>query len=140
MLAARRAFEPDDIARFFALLPRSLNGVPLRHALEPRHESFRNAQFEQLARDHDVAVVFGDDDEFPCVDFDTASFTYARLQRMEENCPTGYSKARLEEFAARAMAQRAAGKDVYSFLINGAKIRAPQAALALQEMLGIARP
>ncbi|WP_343030278.1 DUF72 domain-containing protein [Sphingomonas ginsengisoli (ex An et al. 2013)] len=140
MLAARRSFDAEDIARFFELLPRSLDGLPLRHALEPRHESFRDARFEQLARDHDVAVVFGDDDEFPCIDMDTANFTYARLQRMREECPTGYPADRLADFASRARAQATAGKDAYVFMINGAKVRAPQAALDLQDLLGIARP
>lgn len=139
MFAARRAFDREDVARFLELLPRSLGGLPLRHALEPRHESFRNEQFERLARDHDVAVVFGDDDEFPCIDMDTATFSYARLQRMQEGCATGYAPKRLRSFAERAGAHAQAGKDAYVFMINGAKVRAPQAALALQDMLGIAR-
>lgn len=140
MLAARRAFDADDIARFFDLLPTDLDGLPLRHAIEPRHESFRDPRFETLAREHNVAVVFGDDDEFPCIDMDTADFTYARLQRMREEEPTGYDAEQLDDFAARAKAQSKVGKDAYVFLINGAKVKAPQAALALQERLGIARP
>ena len=73
MLAARRQFDREDIAAFFKLLPKTLDGIPLRHAIEPRHESFRDDKFFDLCRDHDVAVVFGDDDEFPCIDADTAS-------------------------------------------------------------------
>ena len=138
MFAATRQFDREDVARFLDLLPTSLGGLPLRHALEPRHESFRSERFEQLAREHDVAVVFGDDDEFPCIDMDTASFSYARLQRMQEDCSTGYAFGELGRFAERAKAQAAAGKDAYLFMINGAKVRAPHAALALQELLGIA--
>lgn len=140
MLAARRSFDAEDIARFLDLLPKSLDGVPLRHALEPRHASFQDERFEQLARDHGIAVVFGDDDEFPCIDMNTAAFSYARLQRMREDCPTGYPTQRLGEFAKRATAQAQAGADAYIFMINGAKLRAPQAALELQDQLGIARP
>jgi uncharacterized protein YecE (DUF72 family) len=70
---------------------------------------------------------------------DTAGFSYARLQRMQEDCSTGYAYDELRRFAERARTQAAAGKDAYLFMINGAKVRAPQAALALQEMLGIAR-
>ncbi len=32
-------------------------GVALRHAIEVRHESFRNAEFIDIARRHGVAVV-----------------------------------------------------------------------------------
>jgi len=140
MLAERRAFDADDIARFLDLLPTQLNGLPLRHAIEPRHVSFRDDAFERLARERNVAVVFGDDDNFPTIEMDTADFTYARLQRMSEDCATGYSQERLAFFADRTKRQIADGKDAFVFLINGAKIRAPQAALALQDLLGIARP
>ncbi|HEU4809810.1 MAG TPA: DUF72 domain-containing protein [Sphingomicrobium sp.] len=136
MLAARRQFDEDDIAGFFGILPRELDGRKLRHAIEPRHDSFRDERFFKLCRKHDVAVVFGDDEEFPCIEADTASFAYARLQCMKEDVPTGYSPARLDEFATRAMRWTDDGRDVFAFMINGAKVRAPAAALALQERLG----
>lgn len=135
MLAARRQFDREDIAGFFKLLPQTLDGIPLRHVIEPRHESFRDQKFFELCSEHDVAVVFGDTDEFPCIDVDTASFAYARLQRMQEDISTGYSDEALERFAAKARKWRKDGRDSYIFLINGAKIRAPAAALALQERL-----
>jgi len=137
MLAARRKFDREDVAAFFKLLPAKLEGIALRHVIEPRHESFRDEAFFDLCREHDVAVVFGDDDEFPCIDADTASFAYARLQRMREEVPTGYDDAALDRFAKRARKWRKAGRDSYIFMINGAKLRAPAAALALQERLGI---
>lgn len=135
MLAARRKFDREDIAAFFKLLPKKLDAIPLRHVIEPRHESFRDEKFFKLCRDHDVAVVFGDDDEFPCIESDTASFAYARLQRMREEVSTGYDDAALDSFAAKARKWQKAGGDAYIFMINGAKIRAPAAALALQERL-----
>ena len=135
MLAARRRFDRDDIAAFFELLPSELDGIALRHVIEPRHESFRDENFFALCRDRDVAIVFGDDDEFPCIDADTASFAYARLQRMREEVPSGYDDAALDSFAKRAQRWRKEGRDGYMFLINGAKLRAPAAALALQERL-----
>lgn len=135
MLAARRKFDGDDIAAFLKLLPPELDGIALRHVIEPRHDSFRDERFFDLCRAHDVAVVFGDDDEFPCIDADTASFAYARLQRMREDIPDGYDDGSLDAFAARAEAWRKAGRDGYLFMINGAKIRAPAAALALQGRL-----
>jgi uncharacterized protein YecE (DUF72 family) len=105
--------------------------------IEPRHESFRDEQFFGLCREHDVAVVFGDDDEFPCIDADTASFAYARLQRMREEVPTGYDEEAIDAFAKRARKWRSDGRDAYIFMINGAKVRAPAAALSLQQRLGI---
>jgi uncharacterized protein YecE (DUF72 family) len=134
MLAARRKFDREDMAAFLELLPRELEGMALRHVIEPRHESFRDEAFFGLCRMHDVAVVFGDDDDFPCIDADTASFAYARLQRMREDVPTGYDDAALDGFAARAREWRRR-RDAYIFMINGAKVRAPAAALALQERL-----
>ncbi len=138
MLAARRTFDPDDIAAFFALLPREHDGLPLRHVLEPRHESFRDQRYYDLARRFDIATVFGDDDNFPCIDVDTASFAYARLQRMREDIPTGYDEPALAAFEARARRWASDGRDSYFFMINGAKVRAPAAAQALQQRLGIA--
>ena len=120
---------------FFKLLPARLDGTPLRHVIEPRHESFRDEAFFALCREHDVAIVFGDDDEFPCIDADTASFAYARLQRMREDVPTGYDDAALNRFAKRAKRWQKDRRDAFLFLINGAKVRAPAAALALQDRL-----
>jgi uncharacterized protein YecE (DUF72 family) len=135
MLAARRKFDRDDIAAFIDLLPPSLDGIALRHVIEPRHETFRDERFFELCRARDVAVVFGDDDEFPCIDADTASFAYARLQRMREDNPTGYDEASLDRFAERAQRWQEDGRDAYMFMINGAKVRAPAAASALAERL-----
>ena len=135
MLAARRPFDRDDIAAFLARLPRTLDGLPLRHVIEPRHDSFLDERFFDLCRAHDVAVVFGDDDEFPCIDADTASFAYARLQRMRDEVPTGYGEPALDAFAERARHWQKDARDGYVFMINGAKLRAPAAALALQERL-----
>lgn len=135
VLAARRQFDADDIAGFFDMLPRELDGIPLRHAIEPRHDSFRDERFFDLCRKRDVAIVYGDDDEFLCIDADTASFRYARLQRMREDVPSGYDEAHLDKFAQLISGWADVGRDCYVFLINGAKVRAPSAALALQERL-----
>jgi len=136
MLAARRQFDREDIARFLDLLPAELDSLPLRHVIEPRHESFRDEAFFDLCREHDVAIVFGDDDEYTCIDADTASFAYARLQRIREEVDTGYDVASLDRFAEKARNWSTGGRDCYIFMINGAKVRAPAAALALQDRLG----
>ena len=134
--APRRKFDRDDIAGFIDLLPSELQGIKLRHAIEPRHESFRDDKFFDLCRARNIAIVFEDSDDYPLIEADTADFSYARLQRMSENVPTGYDAASLDTFASKAGQWRKRG-DAYIFMINGAKVRAPAAALALQEKLGV---
>lgn len=129
-----RKFDRDDIAGFIDLLPSELGGIRLRQAIEPRHESFRDDRFFELCRARNIAVVFEDSDDYPCIEADTADFTYARLQRMNEDMPTGYDDESLDAFAGRAREWRKRG-DAYIFMINGAKVRAPAAALALQAKL-----
>jgi uncharacterized protein YecE (DUF72 family) len=132
--APRRKFDRDDIAGFIDLLPEKLDGISLRHAIEPRDESFRDDRFFDLCRARNIGVVFEDSDNYPRIEADTADFAYARLQRMKEEVPTGYDVHALDEFAKRARQWQERG-DAYIFLINGAKVRAPAAALALQERL-----
>lgn len=130
-----RKFDRDDIAGFLDLLPTELDGMKLRHALEPRNESFRDDTFFELCRERNVAVVLEDSDDYPTIEADTADFAYARLQRMNEDIPTGYDDASLDRFAQKARGWASAGREVYVFMINGAKIRAPSAAQALQNRL-----
>jgi uncharacterized protein YecE (DUF72 family) len=131
----RRKFDAEDIAGFFKLLPEQLDGIELRHAIEPRDESFRSETFFRLCRDRNIAVVWEDSDEYPLIEADTADFAYARLQRMRADVPTGYDEAALKRFAAKARKWRKDGRSPYIFMINGAKERAPAAALALQDRL-----
>ena len=137
--APRRQFDRDDIAGFIDLLPAEIDGLKLRHALEPRHESFRDDQFFDLCRSRDIAVVLEDSDEYPAIDVNTASFAYARYQRMRDEVATGYDDEALSGFAVLARRTQAQGRDGYIFMINGAKVRAPAAAMALQQRLGIAQ-
>ena len=130
-----RRFDSDDIAGFIDLLPEELDGIRLRHAIEPRHVSFSDDKFFGLCRARNIAVVLDDSDDYPTIEADTADFAYARLQRMSEDVPTGYDDAALDGFAAKAREWRGRG-DAYIFMINGAKVRAPAAALALRERLG----
>lgn len=133
--AGHRKFDRDDIAGFIDLLPDEIEGVKLRHAVEPRNESFRDERFFDLCRARNVAIVYEDSDDYPLIEADTADFAYARLQRMREELETGYDANALDGFAARAGKWLGDGRDAYIFMINGAKVRAPAAALALQERL-----
>src|SRR5689334_11615535 len=83
-----KRFDRDDIAAFIDLLPETLGGITLRHAIEPRHASFGDEQFFDLCRARNIAVVLEDSNEYPTIDADTADFSYARLQRMNEEVAT----------------------------------------------------
>jgi uncharacterized protein YecE (DUF72 family) len=129
-----KKFQPDDMEAFLKLLPREVAKLPLRHALEVRHASFKSEQFYDLARRYNVAIVFADDDDFPEIDEPTADFTYARLMRSKEDIKTGYAAADLDAWAKRANAWAKRG-DAFVYFISGAKVRAPAAAQALIERI-----
>ncbi len=133
---ATKKFDAADFAAFLALLPSARDGVPLRHALEVRHESFRDPAFIALAKAAGAAIVFADSDEFPVIDEPTAGFTYARLQRSVEDCPTGYDAGALKRWASTARSWATGNRDAYVFFISGAKVRNPAAAMALIDLLG----
>lgn len=125
-----KAFDPDDFGAFLKLLPASVDGVPLRHALEVRHASFDDPVFLGMAREAGAAVVLADHDTYPAIQGADVGFSYMRLMRTLEDEATGYGAAALADWAARLRTQAAAG-DAYAFFISGAKVRNPAAALAL---------
>lgn len=146
-----KRFDPNDFAAFLKLLPSSQAGVPLRHAVEPRHDSFRTPEFVAMARAAGVAVVFADADDYPCISDLSGDFVYARLQRSRAELATGYEPAELDRWAVVAKAwaggESPSGfpyaaeppppqpRDTYVFFISGAKERNPAAAMALMGRL-----
>jgi uncharacterized protein YecE (DUF72 family) len=150
---ATKAFDPDDFGAFLKLLPAQVAGVPLRHAVEPRHESFRDPAFVAMAREAGAAIVVADDETHPQIADVTAPFVYARLQQQRDEVETGYPAEELSfwaetakgwatglepdglAYAARGGAKKQA-RDVFVFMINGAKRRAPAAATTLQRLVG----
>ncbi|QGP79298.1 DUF72 domain-containing protein [Sphingobium sp. CAP-1] len=127
---ATKKFDPDDFAAFLKLLPASVDGVPLRHALEVRHDSFADPAFLAMARDAGAAVVFADHDEYPAIIGHDVGFAYMRLMRTQAEEPAGYAPAAIEGWADRARSQAQVG-DVFAFFISGAKERNPAAAQAM---------
>jgi uncharacterized protein YecE (DUF72 family) len=146
-----KRFDPDDFGAFLKLLPKKQDGMPLRHAVEPRHQSFRTREFVAMARAAGVAIVFADSDDYPCIADLSGDFAYARLQRSREGQPAGYPPAELDRWADWAKAwvrgESPPGfpyaaepppprpRDAYVFFISGAKARNPAAAEALIERL-----
>jgi uncharacterized protein YecE (DUF72 family) len=152
-LAATKRFDPDDIAAFLALLPAKHEGLALRHAIEVGHESFACAEFVALARKAGVAIVWSENpDRVPIADR-TAGFAYLRCQGLSSDIPTGYSPEDLERllqlcldwsvgrapqglpYCGATDDSASEGGDVFAFMINGAKERAPAAAMALAGMM-----
>jgi uncharacterized protein YecE (DUF72 family) len=147
---ATKKFDPVDFEAFLKLLPASVAGHELRHAVEVRHESFRVPEFIAMARAHGVAIVIAGDSEYPQIADPTAGFVYARIMGTEESEALGYSGRDLDLWAARAKAwasgetvEGLAGiepnsalgvpRDVYLYVISGHKVRNPAAAMALIE-------
>jgi uncharacterized protein YecE (DUF72 family) len=146
--APTKTFDAGDFENFLALLPHERGGVALRHAIEVRHESFVVPEFVALARKFAVAIVVAHSDKYPLIADATADFTYARLQCSRANVATGYTTAEIKSWAAHAKswekgtagkdlpllapsAKTAKSRDVFMYVIGGAKDRAPAAAMAL---------
>jgi uncharacterized protein YecE (DUF72 family) len=147
-----RKFDAENFAAFFSLLPKDLNGVALRHAVEVRNESFCVPEFVKLARKHAVAIVLADSDKYPLIADPTSDFVYMRLQRTNEKIATGYATKAIVEWAKRAKDYESGSapkylpmllaapvskkkRDVFVYFISGAKVRAPAAAQAVIEQL-----
>lgn len=152
--ATTKRFEPDDFAAFLKLLPGTTGSLPLRHVMEVRHESFACSEYLALARQHRVATVFADTDEYPSFADLTADFVYARLMKSEADRPNGYAADRIAAWASAATQWSQGGeptglrkledrpvpqssRDVFMFFISGAKERAPAAAMATLAALGL---
>ena len=151
-LPPTRKLDLEDMERFLKLLPRTVAGRPIRHAIEARHPSFRSAEFVALAREQEVAIVVAGDSDHPQIADLTAPFVYARIMGTAEGEPAGYSPAALGRWAERARAwasgrhpddlERVAGaaprggRDVFLYVISGHKPSNPAAAAALIELLG----
>jgi uncharacterized protein YecE (DUF72 family) len=75
-----KAFDAEDFGAFLALLPKQVEGIALRHAVEVRHASFfEDPQFFRLMRKHGIATVLADSDKHPSFADITGNFIYVRL-------------------------------------------------------------
>jgi uncharacterized protein YecE (DUF72 family) len=102
---------------------------------EVRNASFKSAEFTELCRKHNAAIVYAHDAEFPEIDEPTADFTYARLMQSQEEVETGYKPKDLDAWAKKAKDWAKRG-DAFVYFISGAKVRNPAAAQALIERVG----
>ena len=130
-------FDRGNIDAFLRLLPREVQGRPLRHVLDVRHPSFACEEYLDLLAQHGCTTVYTDSDKFPNIPHARSELAYLRLMRSDAAVDTGYPRAELARWAdaARAWAQLGARNEVFVFFINGAKERAPAAAQAFLAQL-----
>jgi uncharacterized protein YecE (DUF72 family) len=174
-------FREERVEEFFSLLPRTTSDAvrlgekhdhrvadrswttaartrPIRHAIEPRHESFFDLRFARLCRRRGIAIVFSDSASWPYTEEVTAGFVYLRLHGSRETYASRYSDGELDWWAHRIRAWREGrqpadartftdlkppvrkGRDVYVYFDNDAKVHAPRDAVRLADRLGVIVP
>lgn len=150
--ATTKRFDPADFEAFLQLLPREVAGLPLRHVMDVRHETFKAPQYLALARRYGAGTVFTDSDEYPSFADITADFVYVRTMRTDSALPQGCTPEALAQIAAstrcwcdgqepaglpRVEPPQAAppGRDVFLLFISGAKEKAPHAAMGVKALL-----
>ena len=151
--APTKKFDEADFGGFLERLPEKIDGIPLRHVVEVRHESFCTPAFLTLLRRFRIPVVFSEHATYPAIADLTGDFVYARLQKGKDTVTTGYPSKALDAWAERtrrwakggepddlpriAPAPKVANKprDVFLYVIHEGKVRAPAAAMALIERL-----
>ena len=153
--APTKKFDAEDFEAFLKLLPAEVDGRALRHVLDVRNDSFKVPGFLALARKYRAAVVLTDSPDYPRLANLTTDFVYLRLMQAESQRPTGYAPEVLAAFAACARTWADGGeptglplvaddagapasgpRNVFMFMINGAKERAPAAAMDVIRRLG----
>ncbi len=151
--APTKRFDAADFGAFLALLPGQVGGLPLRHVVDVRHDSFKSPDYLALAHRHRVATVFTESDDYPAFADVTGNFVYARIMRADATQAEGCTSQVLEQVAACARVWRDGGepadlprvepppaansapRDVFLFFIGGDKEKAPAAAMALQRRI-----
>ncbi|MFC6094464.1 DUF72 domain-containing protein [Saccharothrix lopnurensis] len=158
-LPPRTAHDPDRLATFFDLLPRTTREAaklaehhderlpeerswttteadrPLRHALEVRHPSFARPEFLDLLRAHGIGLVVSHSaGTYPYLEDVTADFAYLRLHGNQALYHGSYTDAGLDAWA-RKVRGWSADHDVYAYFDNDTDAAAPHDAIRLAARL-----
>ncbi|RZT35438.1 DUF72 domain-containing protein [Cupriavidus agavae] len=167
-------FDAERFDRFLSLLPkntrearalaaqhdtrvespwyRTTGNSRLRHAVEVRHDSFRNAEFPAMLREHRVALVVSHAiADWPYAEDVTSDFIYMRLHGADTLYGGSYSDVALDRWAARihawsqgkeppdairigpGPARTATRRDVFCYFDNDKKVHAPFDAQRLRQ-------
>lgn len=160
-LPERHGYDPEQLAEFFALLPRTtataldlarehddkvaertwlepVHDRPVEHVLEVRsHEFADNPAFVDLLREHGIGLVVADTaGRWPALDAVTSRVVHVRLHGDTELYVSGYSDEALRRWADRIRDWRRTC-DVYVYFDNDAKVHAPFDAMRLAQVLGV---
>ncbi len=170
------AFDEERLAAFLALLPHDTEAAlerarqhdarlkepwlaiegprRLRHAVEIRHESFRDPRFLALLHRHGVALVCADTVAWPRLMDLSADFAYCRLHGSDELYRSRYGDDALDRWALRAScwarglpmadgdfiapedAAPPRPREVFVYFDNTDKLHAPEDARRLMRRLG----
>jgi uncharacterized protein YecE (DUF72 family) len=175
-------YAPARLEKFFRLLPRNTEDafalarkhekhtrprasscmdtvMPLRHAMEVRHDSFQTPEFIELLRAHEIALVVADTaGKWPFMEDITSDFVYVRLHGDEELYAGGYTDSALDYWAKKVRAwaagnqpgdaklltapaeARISGRDVFVYFDNDVRVRSPHDAMSLSHRLGLRPP
>ncbi|WBO22442.1 DUF72 domain-containing protein [Sphingomonas abietis] len=143
-----KAFDAEDFGAFLKLLPDMRDGLPLSHVVDVRHDSFRDPAFVALCRAAGVSIAHTHSEDYPMIGDASGPVSYARLMQTREEETTGYPAGEIARWVdvAKGWARGETGdafplaapdhpaplipRDAYLFYISGAKVRAPQAAMA----------
>lgn len=130
----------------------------IRYAVEIRRQECLTPEFLRLLRKHRVAFCFADTaGKWPYTEDLTADFVYIRLHGAEELYASGYSDSMLDWWADRirawssgkepadarrilGSATKRAGRDIYVYFDNDAKVKAPFDAMGLAARLCVNCP
>ena len=93
--APTKRFDEGGFREFLDSFPKRVEGQALRHVVEVRHDSFCVPGFIALARKAKAAIVSPITTSYPLIADVTSDFVYARLQRAQEDEPTGYPASAL---------------------------------------------
>ena len=114
--------------------------LPLRYAVEIRHQTFLVPDFFALLRAHRIAFVIADTaGKFPYAEEVTTDFVYLRLHGDEQLYVSGYSDRALQSWTERIRVWETKSarsrRDVFVYFDNDAKVHAPFDAQRLAALL-----
>ena len=148
----RRRFDPDFFERFVDMLPAELpatgGGRKLRHAIELRHPSGGDGRLADLLAARGMALALVSRPDEPAFFLPGRDFAYLRIEESVDEEEAGLPEARIALWAARLRALAAGdipadlragligaappgSRDVFAYVIAGAKHRNPALAQAL---------
>lgn len=157
--AASKFAHEHDLKKKDWIAPDAIARTRIRHAFEPRHESFFTEDFVRLLRRHNAALVVADTaGKFPYAEDMTADFFYIRLHGSKELYASGYDSKELDRWTDR-IKKWSTGRqprdarlivkekfnagdpiDVYVYFDNDVKVHAPFDAMSLAARLGLTPP